>query len=301
VSASPRIALAAAALFSLAGSHVAVATDHDEDKWETRIVSDKPGPVKLDPTKAYILLQTDTPVMATFMRLPTADEAATHAVKRAEALAKEHAKWQKKLTRWQLPADVRRPRRPVEPTEANFGFLQYEQVHSFAMGPQYRFAKDDGSTYLEEVLPGEYIFYGVTGTCACLGTLSFEAPAGKVVAIALDLPYFRALRDLPKEQRPATPFDLPPGTTTMRLGAAQVTDKRIPEGSLIVPVFKPAGSRPHWPGMEVDRVMPIEGVFRYDRDKQVDLRASSLPEVAAGTIVTDGDGGRLGPSEANQR
>jgi hypothetical protein len=294
VSALRRMALAGAALLSLAGGcTAALAADKDEDKWETRIVADKPGPVTLDPTKAYILVQADNLVMPSFMRLPGPEEAAKYAAKRAEELAKEHAKWEKKFASWQasmknmerMPASVRRPVRPVEPTETNFGYPQYEQVHSFMVGPQNRFAKANGSTYLQEVPPGEYIFYGLVGTCACLGTVSFEAPAGKVVAVDLDLPFVQALQDLPKEQRPATPFDLPAGTTTMRLSAAQVSDARFPEGSVIAPVFKPAGRRPNWPGMETDRVMPIEGVFRYERDKQVDLRPSAVPAATVAPAI----------------
>lgn len=291
------MALAGAAMLALVATHTAVAADKDKEKWETRIVADKPQPVTLNPAKAYVLLRADNLVMPSFMRMPGPEDAAKHAAERAEALAKEHAKWQKKFASWQsqmksmerMPTTVRRPERPVEPTEKNFGFPDYEQVHSFMLGPQNRFAKQDGSVYLQEVPPGEYIFYGLVGTCACLGTVSFEAPAGKVVALDLTLPFAQALRDLPKEQRPATPLDLPAGTTTMRLAAATFTDSRLPEGSMIAPTFKPAGRRPNWPGMEADRVMPIDGVFRYERDKQIDLRPSAVPVAPPAAEVPTAD------------
>ena len=55
------------------------------------------------------------------------------------------------------------------------------------------------------------------------------------------------------------------------------SDPRLPEGSVIPAAFKPAGTRPNWYGQEVDRVMEIEGVFMYERGKQIDLRPKPAP------------------------
>ncbi|MFM5908874.1 MAG: hypothetical protein ACKOPO_14995, partial [Novosphingobium sp.] len=244
--------------------------------------ADKPGPVTLNPDKAYVMVVSATGfAMPTFMRLPNAEEAAKYAAERAEELAKEHAKWVKKFDSWEkqmesmkkMPSTVKRPARPQEPTEENFSFPQYEQVHSFLVGPQNRFSKVKESVWLQEVPPGEYLFYGSGTLCACLGTASFSAPAGKVVALEFGLPFFEAWREAPKDQRPKTPFDLPKGTSSLRLGASTFTDSRLPEGSVIAPDFKPAGTRPNWFGQEIDRLNPIPGVFEYQRDRQVDLKA----------------------------
>lgn len=267
-----------------AGLLAAIATpawgEEPEDKWETRIVPDKPVPVVLDPAKAYVLVRSNAFFVPLFLHQPNADEAAAHARRRAEALAKEHAKWEKKFASWQAemkslertPASVRRPARPVEPTEANFGFPEYERLHTFTVGPQNRFSKTDGSVWLQEVPPGEYVFYGSMALCACLGTVSFDAPAGNVVALEIGLPFIDALRDSPKEERPKSAFDLPPGTSSLRIGPAQVSDSRLPADKVIPADFKPAGTRPNWFGQEVDRVMPIGGLFDYERGKQIDLR-----------------------------
>ena len=274
--AAAALSLSAAAALVLLATPAFAAEKPEKEKWETAIVGDKPGPLALKPDKAYILLEADSLVMPTFMRLPTEDDATKHAATRAEALAKEHARYERKLASYEqemkalqnTPASVKRPTKPAEPTEANFDFPRYEQLHSFLMGPQNRFSKVAGSVYLQEVPPGEYLFYGMMMTCACLGTVSFEAPAGKVVTLKLSLPFAEAMR-LPKEQRPKTALDLPRGTTSMQLGASTFKDTRLPQGSVIAPAFHPAGQRPNWPGQEVDRVMAIPGVFAYERDKQV--------------------------------
>ena len=268
----------------------------DEEKWETRVVADKPLFV-LNPDKAYILVQADAMVVPYFMRLPNTAEAAAYAQKRAEALAKEHVKWEKKHASWVKSIEalrgssssVERPREPLEPTEANFGWPRYEMAHPVAIGPQNRFNKQNGSVYLHEVPPGDYVFYGnvnpiaAGGACACLGTASFAAPAGKVVAMRMRLPFLEALQAAPKGQKPKDSLDLPAGSTTLRLESASTSDPRIPSDAVIPAQFRAAGQLPNVFGIEVDRLMPIDGAFAYDLDRQIDLRKSppGSPEPAA--------------------
>lgn len=284
----------AAAILTLQAGIAAAEEKKDKEKWETTIVRDKPGPVALKPDKAYILVYSPFFVMPTLMKLPNAEQAAAHAAERVEELAKERAKWEKKHAAWVREMDylkkadssVKRPKEPQEPTEENFGFPLYEQTRTVTLGPQNRFNKENGSAFLQEVPPGEYLFYGAGMTCACLGTVSFDAPAGKVVSFEYSVPFAEAHRDLPKEERPKTPFDLPPGTTNYRLKPIVFSDPRLPEGSVIPAAFKPAGTRPNWYGQEVDRVMEIEGVFMYERGKQVDLRAKAVPAPVAEAVAT---------------
>lgn len=284
----------AAAILTLQAGTAAAEEKKDKEKWETTIVRDKPGPVALKPDKAYILVYSPFFVMPTLMKLPNAEQAAAHAAERVEELAKERAKWEKKHAAWVREMDylkkadssVKRPKEPQEPTEENFGFPLYEQTRTVTLGPQNRFNKENGSAFLQEVPPGEYLFYGAGMTCACLGTVSFDAPAGKVVSFEYSVPFAEAHRDLPKEERPKTPFDLPPGTTNYRLKPIVFSDPRLPEGSVIPAAFKPAGTRPNWYGQEVDRVMEIEGVFMYERGKQVDLRAKAVPAPVAEAVAT---------------
>lgn len=258
----------------------------DKEKWEHKAVADKPQ-VVLNPAKAYIVVQADYVVVPQFMKRPNADEAAKHAANRAEELAKEREKWAKKHAAWEkdmatlakAPSSVKRPTEPQEPTEANFSWPRYEQVHAVYLGPQNRFAKGEGgrSTYLHEVEPGEYVFYGnamaggVGGICACLGTVAFKAEAGKVTSLGqFRMPWVDGLRG-PKEQRAKTSLDLPEGVTTMAFAPAAFSDPRIPADIVVPARFTPVDRMPNWFGLEVDRVMPIDGVMRYDRDKVVDL------------------------------
>lgn len=280
--------------------------DKPEEKWETRAVADKPGPLTLDPAKAYILIKADYVVMPTLMQLSSEEQAAAHARRRAEALTKEHGKWVKRHANWEAEMKrwqkgMKKPEEPVEPTEANFGFPEYERVHSVMLGPQFRFSKEGSSVYLQEVPPGEYLFYGQANVCACLGTVSFEAPAGKIVPVELRLSLVDAIQDAPKESRPKTSLDLPAGTSQFLLRAAEVGDPRLPADAIVRPAFKPAGTRPNWSGVEVDRVMPMPGVFRYARGQQVD---DSAPAAAVAASVDPGEmpaetpAGEAGPDDA---
>lgn len=274
----------------------AQAADGDEPKWQSKAIADKPQ-VVLDPAKAYILVEADAMVVPYFMRVPSTEEAATHARNRSEELAKERAKWEKKHASWQRqveslkrsPSSSPRLQEPLEPTEENFGWPRYELAHPVAIGPQNRFSKKDGSVYLQEVPPGDYLYYGNynglgVGSCACLGTVSFNAPAGKIVALRMRLPFLEAFKEAPKDQRPKNALDLPSGITSLRLEPGALTDLRLPTDKIIAAQLVPAGPMPNFFGIEVDRLTAIDGVFAYQRDKQVDLRGAPPvpPALAAG-------------------
>ncbi len=272
----------------------------DKEKWETKAVADKPQ-IVLDPAKAYVVVQADYQLSPLLMRRPSADEAAKHAAKRAEELAKEHDKWAKKHASWEkematlakAPPSITRPKEPQEPTEDNFSWPRYEQVHTVGIGPQNRFAKGDGgsSTYLQEVEPGEYLYYGNVvmglpgGICACLGTVAFKAEAGKVTSLGkLRLPWIDSLRG-PKEQRIKTTLDLPEGVTALAFAPAPFSDPRVPAAMVVAAGFTPVDRLPNWFGLEIDRVMPIEGVMRYERDKVIDLTVKPAPVAESAPIV----------------
>lgn len=272
---------------------VALAAD-DKEKWETKAVSDKPQ-VVFNPAKAYVVVQSDIQISPLLMRKPSAEDAAKHAANRDEELAKEHAKWERKHADWKKMmaaiakvATADRPKEPKEPTETNFPWPRYEQAHPVYIGPQFRFAKGEGgaSTYLQEVEPGEYIFYGNVGlavpggVCACLGTVAFRAEAGKVTSLGkVRLPMVEAMRG-PKESRPKTSLDLPEGITTLAFAPATFSDARVPAEMIVPARFTPVDRMPNWFGVEVDRVTAIEGVMRYERDKAIDLTTAATQATA---------------------
>ncbi len=250
--------VAAAALLSMSVPAAAAEKAPKKEKWATKVIADKPQPVTIDPTKSYILVRSPAQIAPVLMRLPNAEQAAAHEVERQEAFARVHRSWRKRVASIELDAkvadgDPSKRRKPPEPTEADFGYPSYEQKHTVFLGPQNRFSKVDGSAYLQEVPPGEYIFYAVGATCACLGTVSFDAPAGKVVALDL-----LALSNAD-------------GTTPFQVSASTFVDARLPAENLAPAVFKPAGMRSNWFGISVDRVNPIPGLFAYERGKQTDV------------------------------
>jgi len=268
--------VAAAALLSMSVPAAAAEKAPKKEKWATKVIADKPRPVTIDPTKSYILVRSPAQIAPVLMRLPNAEQAAAHEVERQEAFARVHRSWRKRVASIELDAkvadaDPSKRRKPPEPVEADFGYPSYEQKHTVFLGPQNRFSKVDGSAYLQEVPPGEYIFYAVGATCACLGTVSFDAPAGKVVALEL------------------SPTNNPEGTTPFQIGAATFADVRLPAESVLPAAFKPAGMRSNWFGIAVDRVLPIEGVFTYERGKQVAGGVAAIavpaPEASSGDPV----------------
>lgn len=265
-----------------------------DDPFVTKAVADKPV-FAMVPGKAYILVEAADMANLALARLPSPADLEKDKADRAEALTREHGKWVKRHAAWQSqmrtlaksPSSVRRPVEPLEPTEENFGWLPYEQRHVVFVGPMNRFAKLGASLYLQEVPPGEYLYYGnvvfnpnggVIGTCACMGTVAFNAEPGKITVLGkVNYPLLDAARSEPKEQRPKDAFDLPPGTTTLRILPATpvAADTRLSKAELVPASFRPVPRVGNWYGLEIDRLMAMDGVFRYEGDRMIDAKPAS--------------------------
>lgn len=273
-----RALLLALALTGLAPSAVLAKSD----AFTTKAVADAPA-IVLDPAKAYILVESEQASLPAFARQPSAADLEQDNKNRAEELAKKRADWEK---------TAGRRNRPPEPTEETLEWPEFGQSHMVLIGPDNRFFKKGVSLYLEEVPPGDYAFYGnagpdvnggIVGACACMGTVVFNAAAGKVTALKLSIPVAEAMARREKGQPAITASDLPAGVTSFRLVAATelARDPRIPADSLVAPVYRPLARMTNWYGIEIDRLMPIEGVFRYERDKLIDLTQAAAPAAAA--------------------
>jgi len=271
-----------------------------------RPVKDSPT-VQLDPNGAYLLLRSPAAVPVSLFRIATPEEVEEYRGRRAAALAKAHAKWVKANASWQRqykdwkesPQSYAKPGdRPVEPTDANLDFPPIDKENLLGFGPLNRFAKAKGSsTYLQRVWPGRYVIYGSVmvnpnggafGTCACMGTVSFEAKAGEVVDVGLVTTSSDPLI-IPRMLESAKPEEvegLRSGALTMiRLTPANnsmAVDPRL-SGYKIVPAsFKAAGPVPNYYGVQVDRMTAIPGVLGYDRDKIVDLTGPAAAATTTG-------------------
>lgn len=276
--------LSAAMLLALTLASPLAAKNYDWG-FETRAVKDSPT-VALDPAKGYILLQTPGALPATFFKVPTEAERAKSDELRAEELAKLQEKYAKKLAQYEREVKAYQPRpgvtapqKPVEPSLGAIGWPAVEQRFMVMVGPFNRFAKEKGnSLYLQEVPPGEYVYYGSinpalgVGACACMGTVKFRVEAGKVAALRYDGVF------LDKDGKALTRTERPQGQemadtmvrTAMVIEPAtqSASDPRI-AASLVPARFEPLAFVPNWYGAEVNRLWPIAGVFDYRRSEQV--------------------------------
>ncbi|OJW60345.1 MAG: hypothetical protein BGO57_06625 [Sphingomonadales bacterium 63-6] len=270
-------------------THSAQAKD---DGWETSIIKDKPE-VSLDPTKAYLLVETSGPVAATFFRVLTEEERAQDTKDRAEAFAKKHQEWAKDHARWERSPVAYRPDlkeskplpEPVEPTEAAMVWPALEMSRMVSLGPINRFAKGDGfSLYLQEVPPGEYVYYGSfvanLGVCVCMGTVKFDVVPGKITTLRYDYAYTdQQGAFLPNPLQ--VPKDVDQDDAFVRLAMMvgpvdeKAHDARLPTDMLVPADFVAVSSLPNWRKAEINRLQPIPNVLAYDRDKLIDLRAKT--------------------------
>lgn len=261
-------------------------------------VGDKSS-ITLDPASAYIFVQTGKlPQPTLLIREPTADDIAVYEAKKAKAFAKAKRRWQGALAEWTrqqqlyLKSGSSKPgKKPVEPTERSFAFSPIELDLTVLIGPLSRFSKaGDQSSYLTKVPAGRYTVYGpvlvdpstgITGTCLCMGTVSFQADAGAVTNLGRIGNTFLDLVAESKRNgsdRPDDLFDLGEGKTTVQIAPAasdEAPDPRIGTFPVRRAQYRPAGKLPNWYGVGIDRLTEMPGVFRYERDKMIDLTIAS--------------------------
>lgn len=285
-----------AALIALALASAALGAAHPayakEEEWNTRIVKDKPD-VTFDPMKGYILVETLSPVAVTFFQTPTEEEREQDTKARDEAFAKEHQDWVKKHAQWErsvaaykpAPNAIKPRSEPEEPTLKSMDWPSLEMSRMISLGPINRFAKsDDVSLYLQEVPPGEYVYYGSltlgVGACACMGTVKFDVAPGKITTLRYKPGNLDAQGVLLEDPQPVAE-DVDQDDllvrTTMIIGQVDENahDSRLPADMLVPAEFVPVPNLPNWMKAEINRVEPIPGVMTYDRDRMIDLRAKA--------------------------
>jgi hypothetical protein len=282
------------ALIALSLAVPAAAKDKAPVFVETAAVKDKPA-IGLDPAKAYVMLRSDIAVPLYLMKIPTADDQANYDKFRADALAKAHSKYVKKQAEYDAAVKEKAkapkgatlpplPDKPFEPTEANFDFTPFPLLAGVSIGPINRFAKVDGglSTYLQELTPGDYRIYGplavapgggAMGSCFCMGSVAFAAKAGEIV----DLGVIAAKANL-QVKRPEGDSSAPvmlDGFFLVPVASSVAIDPRLANARVVPAKFRPVGKLPNYFGLTINRIPPIPGVMRYDRDRIVDLTAGN--------------------------
>lgn len=257
--------------------------------------------VTLDPARSYIIVQTPGPIPMVFIRQSERADVDDYLQRRKAALVKAHARWVRRHTAWvdyvnlykkykKEPVEGLRyappENEPIEPTEANLTFRPIELENIISIGPINRFAKSDlRSTYITEVTPGTYSFYGsilivpnqTSGVCMCMGTVKFEVKAGQIVHIGTIRPSLADAQAKAKAEGKPVPkddFDLPDELSTIVWNVPVAGDSIDPRlaGYKIDPAkLIPGGRFANYYGLTIDRVSAIPGVFSYDRGKQLDL------------------------------
>lgn len=273
-----RRALLLAALFAAP----ALAKDPEFVKHDS--VGDKPA-VVLDATQGHVLLRSPSQRALYLMKVPSAADEATYRTLRAEALSEAREKYDRKLKSYESARAARAkgdtsvvvPKKPAEPTEANFEFTPFDLLATVSIGPLYRFAKGDGgaSTYLHRLTPGRYKVYGpvsagtngaIFGACYCMGSVSFDVRAGEVTDIS-------AIAALPPEDTP----DPILGIAKVKDGVVALpVDPRLAGATVRAASFRPVGKSPNYYGLAITRMSAMAGVMRYDRDRVVDLTGGGV-------------------------
>lgn len=282
------LALAAAALVSA----VPVAAQPVEEK---NLVS---GKVKILPDMGYIYLHGPARQNGLFLRLPDEETVKEYEAKWAEELEKEKKRYVKAYKRWQTDvitakqARQKLPEEPVEPTAENFSIGAIELMNPVSFGPQFIFAKSEGTaakefSYLTAVKPGTYVYYGpiilapngVAGTCYCMGTVQFEVKPGVIT----DLGNFLLVGpgadpDFPKRELQGSEFGLyQPQELANVYGPVRYG---VPTSLKAYPTeqadFRAHGPLGNYYGITVARMPPAKGILAYDRKGAViDLKAAA--------------------------
>jgi hypothetical protein len=246
-------------------------------------------PVSIRPDRAYLLFRTDRPegvhaFEPIFLRIPTADEMARYEAARRAAYALAEPEL---LRRHQQQVQRNGERAGPPPSLETFDF-DYDQVsnlqHIDAARALARGRPE--SIYLVEVMPGDYVLYGVTweagppvvSVCLCLGTIGFSARPGVVT----DLGQFvgdtvHEVSAIP-ELRAESGFGPSIYGYRILIGAAM---RPVRAGMTIPEVLRSAEIRPAEyravgkfidPGaMAINRLAPIPGVLAYDGGRVIDV------------------------------
>ncbi len=257
------------------------------------------GKATIDPAKAYIFIRSpQNRTNGVFLKTPGPEEIANYEAKWREEFAEAKEDYPKQLARYNAAKQAGRPpkNKPEEPTEQTFSIPAIDLRMIVAFGPQFVFDKTDAPdksfSYLIEVEPGEYTYFGpmiylpgmpVGGTCYCMGSVKFEAKAGQITSLGDFLSQGWADR---KALEAATVMrELLPDRP------ARPTDWSAPESlaryNVVKADLRAAGKRNNILNALVGRMPPVPGVLAYDRDVPIDLvgqaeaRAKAEAEAAA--------------------
>jgi hypothetical protein len=227
-----------------------------------------------------------------FVKIPSADDQVAYDKLKADAFAEAREDYAKAIARYERDAalakktsGMKAPKKPIEPTEANFQFTQFAQLANFTMGPFNRFYSKDGGTYLHAVTPGKYRIFGQVdpiaglGVCYCMGSVTFDAEAGKIVDLGT------MTTDLANSGPAEKGDSSSPRVAAYALALQPVNDLTPVDPRLkSLPRFpadlRAAGKMPNYMGIAISRLPAIKDVLSYRRDQIVDKKAAPAEPAA---------------------
>ncbi|MDB5673908.1 MAG: hypothetical protein JWM65_890 [Sphingomonas bacterium] len=250
--------------------------------------------VTLDPARAYVMFTGNKLGQTlTLISIPTKQEQDDYRQRRSAALAEAKRHYPEALAAWNQQAAGGKPSdpKPVEPSEENFRFPLPINVVSMGVFNHFFAKSDRGTVYLSSIPAGDYyvadapfgLVYNVPPTCFCLGTVRFHVAAGRVTNMGrLVSNYYEALMRARATgtPKPRTHFDFPEGVTSMTIEPAAAGDPVDPRlgGFPVTPAaYRPFGKFPNTSNYIVDRLTAMPGVFRYERDRMIDLTTNPAP------------------------
>lgn len=243
------------------------------------------GPVTLASDQAYILLRLSTAKSGLFKINPVLVRVPTYGELMAYRAAKEQA------YRAALPKMVEQAKHGPMPTIDEFSFDYRGAANAFAVDSGKFLVDGELRTVLLQAPPGRYVLYGATigggglVTCNCLGTVSFNAPAG-VVTDAGTL-----YSDKVHKASPLAALESNVGPTMGQYGfvfgqAVVPADARSSVPAVIsnskrnMATFEVVQPFHEYGVSSINRLAPISGILDYRHGRPIDVRvdaASSKP------------------------
>jgi hypothetical protein len=243
--------------------------------------------VTVDQRKSYIFYRTTGMADVQFVREATAEDRAAYRIAREQAYVRARRDYERRLPqirrheavcRQSESLQCRNWQRPPEITPETFEYppIELGNMIQVTRGPQFT-REEPKYSYLIAVDPGTYVLYGqivatengMVGTCLCMGSVKFEARAGRIVDLG-------AIRF-------GAPGGGSRGASARRFATLEVAP---PEPSMPLPArlaglpvapaeLRAAGKLPNFYGVEIDRHPALPGVLGYERDRVIDLREQS--------------------------
>lgn len=236
---------------------------------------------KFDPAKGYILISAPNRLSGSFIKTPDAAEQAEYQAEWDKQFEKAQKKYASRIKTWEADrkAGANAGEKPIAPTRETFSIGDIEGRMIVGFGPMFVFekAEDDAVSYLVEVKPGDYSYYGPVmtmpngqafGACYCMGSVAFAVKPGVVTNLGdfltlgwADDAAMRLSAAVPgKPGRIAAPVAYPVPVALAKYTVEQAA-------------FRAAPKMNNFFGLTVSRIPPVAGVLAYDRDRVIDLTA----------------------------